>query len=273
MPGGARSGRCSRTGVLGNALLAPSTMPLPLPSFPSSAGNAISARIELPPFRPRSSPLPGANTSGSASASNRAKCDDLLLAQAARRRRTRHRPRARRRHELVEPEQVRGDERVVECTDPFQFRRQRPRQQNVGSGQRCQMQVGLLGDLGAQRIDHHQLPALALRLPDAAYQMQVGDSRVVAPHHVQLRVRGELRRAAGNGAIGAGPRLAAHAAAHRAAIELRRAKLVEEARRHAVAGEHPVRTGIVQRRHRRRPPALDHVTGARVDFVERRVPA
>ena len=48
--------------------------------------------------------------------------------------------------------------------------------------------------------------------------MQVGDRRVVAPDDVQRRVLGELRRAAGHGAVGPGPGLAAHAAAQRAAI-------------------------------------------------------
>jgi hypothetical protein len=59
IPTGARSGRCSLAGVLGKALLAPRTIPLPLPSLPSSAGRAIAALMPLPPLRPRSSPLPG----------------------------------------------------------------------------------------------------------------------------------------------------------------------------------------------------------------------
>src|SRR6266568_1737602 len=61
VPAGIRSGRCSLTGVLGKALLAPRTMPLPLPSLPSSAGRAMAALMPLPPLRPRSSPLPGAS--------------------------------------------------------------------------------------------------------------------------------------------------------------------------------------------------------------------
>ena len=61
-------------------------------------------------------------------------------------------------------------------------------------------------------------PPLRFARRTAAHQMQVGDRRVVAPDDVQRRVLGELRRAAGHGAIGPGPGLAAHAAAQRAAI-------------------------------------------------------
>ena len=68
VPAGARSGRCNLASVFGKELLAPSTIPLPRPSFPSNAGSATIARIAPPPCRPRSSPFPGATTSGSASA-------------------------------------------------------------------------------------------------------------------------------------------------------------------------------------------------------------
>ena len=66
------------------------------------------------------------------------------------------------------------DERVVERAQAFQFRGQRPGEQHIGAGQRRQMQVGLLGDLGAQRIDHDQPAALALATggsgaPDAGW--------------------------------------------------------------------------------------------------------
>ncbi len=186
VPAGARSGRCSLAGVLGNALPAPSTMPLPLPSLPSNAGSAIAARMPLPPLRPRSSPLPGASTSGSASASHCAKVRICALRQPARLGRPRRRPFARPRHELLDPQHVRGDERRVQRADPFQLGRQRPGQQHVGAGQQRQVQIRLLGDLGAQRIDHHQPAALALRPADAAHQMQIGDRRVVAPDDVQL---------------------------------------------------------------------------------------
>ncbi len=139
-------------------------------------------------------------------------------------------------------------------------------------GNNCKMQIGLFGDLGAQRIDHHEPATFAFRLAHAAHDMQVGDGRVVAPHDIEFRVLGKLRRASGNGAVGAGPCLAAHAATHGAAIKLRRAELVEEPRRHAVAGEQAVRSGVVQRRHRLRTPAVDHRADPRMDFVQRRIP-
>ncbi len=54
-----RSGRCSLAGVFGNAKPAPLTRPPPgTPNFPASAGRAKIARMPLPPFWLRSSPLP-----------------------------------------------------------------------------------------------------------------------------------------------------------------------------------------------------------------------
>jgi len=59
VPRGTRSGRASRAGVLGNANEAPLTRPPPgTPNFPASAGSAKTARMPLPPFWLRSSPLP-----------------------------------------------------------------------------------------------------------------------------------------------------------------------------------------------------------------------
>ena len=49
----------------------------------------------------------------------------------------------------------------VERAEPFQLRGERPCQQYVGAGQQLQVQIGLLGDLGAQRIDDNQPAALA----------------------------------------------------------------------------------------------------------------
>src|SRR3989442_8574490 len=61
VPLGTRSGRVSFAGVLGNAARAEFTSPPPFtPNFPASAGSAKTARIPLPPFWLRSSPLPTA---------------------------------------------------------------------------------------------------------------------------------------------------------------------------------------------------------------------
>ena len=61
----------------------------------------------------------------------------------------------------------------VEGAPPLQLGRQRPRQHHVGAGQERQVQIGLLGDLGAQGIDHHEPAAVAPRLADAAHEVQV----------------------------------------------------------------------------------------------------
>src|SRR5207245_719899 len=59
VPSGTRSGRARRRGVFGNAKDAPLTSPPPgTPNFPPSAGSAKIARMPLPPFWLRSSPLP-----------------------------------------------------------------------------------------------------------------------------------------------------------------------------------------------------------------------
>ncbi len=59
VPGGSRSGRCSLASVFGNTKPAPLTRPPPgTPNFPASAGSAKIARMPLPPFWLRSSPLP-----------------------------------------------------------------------------------------------------------------------------------------------------------------------------------------------------------------------
>src|SRR3989304_8969 len=59
VPAATRSGRASRAGVLGNANEAPLTRPPPgTPNFPARAGSAKTARMPLPPFWLRSSPLP-----------------------------------------------------------------------------------------------------------------------------------------------------------------------------------------------------------------------
>ena len=59
VPGGTRSGRWRRCGVLGKTKPAPLMHPAPgTPHLPASAGRAKIARMPLPPFWLRSSPLP-----------------------------------------------------------------------------------------------------------------------------------------------------------------------------------------------------------------------
>ena len=79
-----------------------------------------------------------------------------------------------------------GNETVVVRAKLVQLDRKRQSEQHVGAGSRCQMQVRLLGDLAAQRIDHHQPAALALGRPDVAHEVQIGDGGVVAPDDVEL---------------------------------------------------------------------------------------
>ncbi len=134
------------------------------------------------------------------------------------------------------------------------------------------MQIRLLGDLGAQRVDDDQPAARALGPANAAHEVQIGGGRVVAPDDVELGVLGEFGRASGDGAIGPDPRLAAHPAAQCPPVELGSAEPMEEAQRHAVAGEKAVRAGIVQRHHRLRPPPIDDGADPLVDLVERRLP-
>ena len=92
------------------------------------------------------------------------------------------------------------------------------------------MEIRLLGDLGAQRVDDRQPGALPLRPPDKPDQVDVRHRRVVAPDDIELRMLGEFRRAAGRRAISARPGLAAHPAAQRPSVELACAEPVEEAR-------------------------------------------
>ena len=132
--------------------------------------------------------------------------EDLRFRHAAGLGRPRGRPFARPCHERVGTQHMRGDERRVERAGAFQLRRQRPGQQRVGARQQCDMQVGLCGNLGAQRVDHDQFSPGAHRSPDATHQMQIGNGRVVAPHHVQPRVLCMLWRTAGHGRRKSPPR-------------------------------------------------------------------
>jgi hypothetical protein len=64
------------------------------------------------------------------------------------------------------------------------------------------MEIRLLGDLGAERVDDDQLAAGAHGAADAADEMQIGDGRVVAPDDVERGALGEFGRDAGHGAVG-----------------------------------------------------------------------
>ncbi|MFN9938655.1 MAG: hypothetical protein ACK56I_04195, partial [bacterium] len=91
---------------------------------------------------------------------------------------------------------------------------QREAQHHVGSGMELDMQIGLLGDLRAQRIDDGKPAARAACLRHLAHQVQVGDGSVVAPQQGELRHARCLRPDAWRRAIGADPGLGPHAAAH-----------------------------------------------------------
>ena len=126
------------------------------------------------------------------------------------------------------------------------------------------MQVSLLGDFGAQRVDNDQPAAGPLGLANTPHEVQIGGRRIVAPDDVELSVLGEFGRAPGNAAIGPGPSFATHSAAQRPPIELGGAEPMEEPQGHAVPGEETVRASIVQRHHRLWSPAA----GNRVDPLE-----
>ena len=116
-------------------------------------------------------------------------------------------------------------------------------------------------------------PPLRFALRDLPHQMQIRDRRVVAPHDIELRVRRRVRADARHRAIGPGPGLRAHRAAHRAAIEQRGAELVEEAQRHAVHRQHAVRARRSSAASRPAGRACAITSGhARMDRVERLVP-
>src|SRR5919204_3401298 len=134
------------------------------------------------------------------------------------------------------------------------------------------MEIRLLGDLSTQRIDDDELAGRALCFADLPDEVEIGNRRVVAPDDIELCVPGEFGRATGNEPVGSCPGLAAHAAAEGAAVKLRRTEAIEEARRHAVAGEKAVRAGIVERHDRLRTPPADDFGDTLVDLVERQLP-
>ena len=84
------------------------------------------------------------------------------------------------------------DEGAIEPAGALEFRRQRPGQHHVRPRTHGEVQVRLLGDLDAPRIDHHELGAVVLGGVDLPHQVQVAGGGVVAPDDDQL---GEARPA------------------------------------------------------------------------------
>lgn len=82
----------------------------------------------------------------------------------------------------------------------------------------------------------------------------------------------ELGRASCDRAIGPHPRLAADATTQSPPVELTGAQPIEKPRGHAVAGEEPVRAGIVQRHYRLRSPAANDSAHTLMDRVQRQGP-
>ena len=182
------------------------------------------------------------------------------------------RHRARPLHVRLEAFHVALDEGAVEGAAPLQLGGERPGQDQVGARPERDVQIRLLGHLGAHGIDHHELPASAPHLVDEGHQVQVRPRDVTAPGHDQLGQRHLLRPHPGHRAERPHPRLGADASAQRLSVEERGAELVEEAQVHGAAREHPVRPRVVQREHRLRTVRGDHRGDARVDDVERLVP-
>ncbi len=175
-------------------------------------------------------------------------------------------------HELLEAGHVLLDERAVERAPPLQLRGERPRQHHVGPGLERDVHVGLLGDLDALGIHHHDLGPVAAGRVDDRGEVEVRPRDVVAPRDREPGVPHLLGGDAGRGAEGAEPGLGADAAAERRAVEERGAQLVEEAQVHRRIGEHAVRPRVVERQHRLRAVRGDHARHALVDEVERLVP-
>ena len=110
---------------------------------------------------------------------------------------------------------ARADDWSLEkAADALQLHSEREGEQYVCARSRRDMEVRLFSDLGAQGIDDNEFSTFPQALADLAYQMQVGDRRVVAPDD-QLGVLGRLGADARDQAVSAGPSLAAHRSARR----------------------------------------------------------
>ena len=191
------------------------------------------------------------------------------LVHAADPRRVRQAVAARERHVVLEPVHVARDELAVEAALPLEIGGHRPREDDVGPGPERDVQIGLLGDLRAPRVDDDELGAPAAGLVDDRHDVQIRPRHVAAPGHDQLRVLGLLGPDARRRTKGADPGLRADTAAERTAVEQTGAEPVKEPKIHRTAGEHPVRAGIIQRQDRLRSVRGDDGREALVDDIER----
>src|SRR5439155_1009621 len=171
VPSGTRSGRASRPGVFGNAKDAPLTSPPPgTPNFPASAGSAKIARMPLPPFWFRSSPLPTLIAAG-----------ESVWYHSANARGVRNAPATGERHELVDTLHVAPDERAVDPATTLELGGDRPGQHHVRPRPECQMEVGAPRDHGASRVDDDEPRARLPRAVDPGHEVEVRPGDVVAP--------------------------------------------------------------------------------------------
>ena len=157
------------------------------------------------------------------------------------------RPVAREAHVLLVAADMLLDERQVMGAQPLELDGEGEAEKHVGAGPGGEVEVRLLGDLRAQRIDHRQSTAAALGLANLPHQMQVRDGGVVAPEHIELSLGRQVGADTGSVAVSSQPGFAAHPAAERATKQLRGAELVKEPQRHAVEGQQAVGTAVAQR--------------------------
>jgi hypothetical protein len=130
----------------------------------------------------------------------------------------------------------------------------------------------MCGHLHALGINHHQLGALGLGAVDGADEVQVGDRDVVRPNHDQFGVDALFRWGAGHVAVDADIGLALDATAHRPAVQLAGAELVEESQIHRPAGQHAVGASVVERNHALCAEAGNCGRDTGMDSVKRFVP-
>ena len=149
-------------------------------------------------------------------------------------------------HEGLEALDVRLDEGAIEAAAPLELRRERPGEDDVGARPEGQVQIGVLGELHALRIHHHEPGPLPARLVDDGGEVEVAPRHVVAPDYDEPRVARRLGPDPGHRPIGAHPCLAAHAPAEGLPVEEGGAQAVEEAQVHGPAREQAVRARVVQ---------------------------
>ncbi len=198
---------------------------------------------------------------------------DLTLRHAADARGHRRRVSPRLRHERLEPLDVRVDEGAVEAPPPLELGRERPREHDVGARPERDVQIGLLGELHALGIDHHEPRPAPTRLVDERRQVEIAPGDVVPPDDDEPRVHDRLGPNAGHRPVGAHPGLPADPAAEGLPIQEGGAQPVEEAQVHRAPREHPVGTRVVQRQDGLRPVRGDDGGEAVVNGVEGLRPA